>query len=263
MHHDKPKKYKGINFLKVESQQFNNATRYRKKSKFNSSTLNDLISLKRNKSSKYLLNSLIENSLKIGTDKTLINKKRILYKNSYISTTKQNSSIKIRSPSKIFYSPCKLHSRRINKLGEVKKNSFFNKGDMLVSLFSKDKIRHLKLKKNVSSRNIISDKNLLNFKNKISNKTIIFNNIEPKSSNNIKKSDKTINHKNKINNNIFNNNENENNNNYCENIYIDKEKKENIIETEKNENIVKNENNEKIEKNKENSKCYKNLFCCL
>lgn len=262
MNHDKSKKYKGTKFLKVEPQQFNNATRFNQKSKNNSSSINDLISLNENKRHKFNLNSFIENSLKIEKDKTLVNKNKIININSINSMPKKYSSIKIKSQRKLFFSPYKLKSRKINELGLIKK-SLFNNEDILVSLFSKDKIKPLKLKKNVSSRylfsgknifsnkNLFSNKNIFSNKNQYSTKTIIINNIEPKNNNNKKKSDKNINNKSKNNDNDIKNNENENNTNYCENTCVDKNKKENISENEKNQ------------KNKEDTKCYKHFFCCL
>lgn len=257
MNQNKPKKYKGIKFLKVEQQQFMNAKRYSKNPSFNSSTINENISLTDNigkKSFKSLLKE--ENTLKIENNKTIfprLNKSNknnnIYYSNKINFPFKMKSQSirnilnkKINSKSKL-NSPNKINSRKKNEIIILKKSSS-NKGEMLLSLFPKDKMKPLKH----INKNIFSDIN----KKILSNKSIIINsNIEKKNAIIKMKSDKSLYSKSRINYNDINNNDKENNTNYCTNDCINKNKKGN------------NQENENIKENKKNSNNFKKIFCCL
>lgn len=228
---DKPKKYKGIKFLKVEQQLFNNAKKYKRKTSSNSNSINNKSSSNDNNGKVFLKSSLNYNQIITDGEKTPPVKNNIIKK-----TFKRINSCNKKDDKK-----CNelVAISKITKKKEEEKND----KEMLLNRFSKANLKPLRYNKSFSCKRFFNQP--INNNN---NSNSISNNINSGKNNIYKyKSDNNATKKTKINNNDKNNKEN-NSNNKTINL--------NAINTNK---VIGNENRENnCKKNK-----LKNFFCCL
>ena len=228
---DKPKKYKGIKFLKVDQQSFNNAKKFNRKSSYNSNSINNKSSSNDNNGKLFLKSSLNCNHLITDGEKTpSINKNNIKKNLKRLNSCKKKDFKKFNEIA---------ISKFIKKKEEEK-----NDKEMLLNKFGKANLKPLIYKKSVSCRKLFNQP----FMNNIINSNNINNNINNDTNNIYKyKSDNNANKKIRINYNDKNSKENNSNN---------KKINLNTINTKKE---MGNENREKQCKIKK----LKNWFCCF
>jgi len=235
---DKTKKYKGIKFLKVEQQLFQNAKKYNRKTSYNSIPINNQSSFNESNVKKTLKNSSNDIPMRYNGEKKHTPKKGKLNINKSFKKLNSCNKMDVKKFNEII---------ALTKIAKKKEEEKKDK-DILFTRFSKANLRPLLHKKSISYKKILINKNLMTSSINPNNNNI---NMDNNLYNNITinmKNDTNVN-KYKISFNENNEKENENNDNYCKKINLNKVSTENIVESKE----------KKIEKKKN----WRKVFCCL
>ena len=272
---DSTKKYKGIKFLKVEHQLFQNVKEFNKKKIIKTISIKDPSPFSRGSENKSLKSYIFEYPLKKEEEKNPENTNSLRDIRKY----KSNKLCLFKFQDSNIFKKIKGKDEE-KKIGEVRSSKFNSnpKRKILRSSYSckiitgfgnnllNNKDKDFSSIKSPTKKNITNSNNLKKMNNSNSKNDKVINNKSKVKNKNKKNNKNNINNK-KDELNINNKKEEMNINNKKEEMNINKKKKEiNINNNEINIINIKNQNTNEIEnkekdKKKENS--FKKFFCCL